>query len=564
MEKTMISENKMEANRRNAQKSTGPNSAAGKERSRFNALKHGMRANLLVLPGEDADAFAARVDAWTDDLKPRNEAEQYLVDLAARVSWQLDRVERAHVARLTANINNTVADAALGMNQPEEDNENALMLGARLFWDARGPINLYPHSRQDSYRPGPMVSFSGNVDDPDNPARIVLSLESTAKGVDWLLDRWAELRSILERGQAWQSPDKLKAIRLLGRQPLDALDDPKVSIVFLACHKIDPSGGEVFHEVWKELPDFQIPLAKQRLVGRPLDSLEPRTGSAARQALFDIVDRAVGQLQLRAETHRQRAEANAKMMPAVLAFDDSNEGERLRRYEASCSRILFRTLDAFAKMRKAKDKPEPVEPAGSNGFSPVTTVETESERNVVSSIAAACSDGAIIATVPVAPTAISDSATLADLVTQSSTEPAAICTNQDLPNEPTEATGADHQDLPNEPTAATGADHQDLPSEPTSATGADHQDLPNEPTAVIGAGHQDLPNEPAAGTFRHQGRGPKNKIETKTNAGNWRGKPKPGIYSRERRAQPKKGLKLESDLAWTLPPNNPFIRKPLA
>ena len=227
----MVSENKIEANRRNAQKSTGPKSAEGKSRSRLNGLKHGMRANLLVLPGEDAEACQGRVDGWIDSLKPRDEAEQYLAERAARISLQLDRIERAHLARLTANINN----AAARVPQPEAEGEDVLTLGWRLFWSARGPLSLYPHTQLGPLaKPG--VSWSGDVNDLNNPGRIVCSLESTAKGCDWLLDRWAELRSLLELRQPWRSPDKLKATRLLGRQPVDALYDPQVGVVFLACH----------------------------------------------------------------------------------------------------------------------------------------------------------------------------------------------------------------------------------------------------------------------------------------------------------------------------------------
>jgi hypothetical protein len=100
----MSSERQVEANRRNAQKSTGLRTEEGKDRSRFNAVTHGMTAKFDVLPGEDADALTGRIDAWTADLKPRNPLERNLIERAARVSWQLERVEQAHVARLTANI----------------------------------------------------------------------------------------------------------------------------------------------------------------------------------------------------------------------------------------------------------------------------------------------------------------------------------------------------------------------------------------------------------------------------------------------------------------------------
>jgi hypothetical protein len=53
---------KMESNRRNAQRSTGPKTATGKELARFNALKHGHTARSPVLPGEDPEAFARHCD----------------------------------------------------------------------------------------------------------------------------------------------------------------------------------------------------------------------------------------------------------------------------------------------------------------------------------------------------------------------------------------------------------------------------------------------------------------------------------------------------------------------
>jgi hypothetical protein len=49
---TETSSRRAEANRLNALKSCGPKSAAGKRRSKFDALKHGLRARTLVVPGE--------------------------------------------------------------------------------------------------------------------------------------------------------------------------------------------------------------------------------------------------------------------------------------------------------------------------------------------------------------------------------------------------------------------------------------------------------------------------------------------------------------------------------
>ena len=54
------SQRQTEANQRNAKKSTGPRTAEGKERSRHNAVTHGLTAESTILPGEDASAFLAR------------------------------------------------------------------------------------------------------------------------------------------------------------------------------------------------------------------------------------------------------------------------------------------------------------------------------------------------------------------------------------------------------------------------------------------------------------------------------------------------------------------------
>src|SRR5215469_16925263 len=82
-EQTMASEKHIAANRRNASRSTGPKTAEGKARMRLNALKHGLTADTVVLPGEDPAALEARVDAWKDDLRPGGALEDYLVERAA-------------------------------------------------------------------------------------------------------------------------------------------------------------------------------------------------------------------------------------------------------------------------------------------------------------------------------------------------------------------------------------------------------------------------------------------------------------------------------------------------
>jgi hypothetical protein len=92
----------IEANRRNARASTGPRTAEGKSRSKFNALDHGCRANILVLPTEDFGEYEKDANAWRLSWQPRNPVEEFLVDRIVNLSWQAKRIDRAQTARLAS------------------------------------------------------------------------------------------------------------------------------------------------------------------------------------------------------------------------------------------------------------------------------------------------------------------------------------------------------------------------------------------------------------------------------------------------------------------------------
>ena len=83
------------------------------------------------------------------------------------------------------------------------------------------------------------------------------------------MDRWAELRSLLERGKSWRSPDKLRAARFFGPAACRCAGWSVVGTVFLACHKIDPSAGELFHEIWNDMQTREVETAKKQLKGAP-------------------------------------------------------------------------------------------------------------------------------------------------------------------------------------------------------------------------------------------------------------------------------------------------------
>jgi hypothetical protein len=173
-----------------------------------------------------------------------------------------------------------------------------------------------------------------------------------------MLDRWSDLRSILEEGLDWQSADKLKAVRLLGRHRIEAVDDRNVLMVFIACQAIESRTSIPIPEIWNELRKYERKQYAERLVGRGIEKLRPTDAAAARQVLFGIIDRATAQIALKVEAHRVRAKINDSLAADRLAFDDSPEAERLRRFDLACGRGLARSLDSLLKLRRA---PEPVD-----------------------------------------------------------------------------------------------------------------------------------------------------------------------------------------------------------
>jgi hypothetical protein len=372
-----VSAAKLEANRRNSMRSCGPRSEAGKSVSKLNAVKHGMRAATLVLLDEDPEALEDRRSEWTASLMPRGAAEQRVVDDAVEYSWLRDRARRAQEARLATNIVNAGVDDAI------READEVLRLGQMLFADNRGALAHYPHldMEEEIFRPKrtELVSHSDIVDEPEDPQRLVLHLQATAGGCQWMLDRWSELRSILEEGLNWQSADKLKAIRLLGRHPIEAVDDRNVLMIFVASQVIESRTGIRIPEIWNELREHERKPYAQRLVGRGIEKLRPTDAAAARQVLFDIIDRATAQIATKAEVHRARAEINDSLAVDRLLFDDSPEGERLRRFDLACGRGMARSLESLVKLRRA---PELVECPSSVLRGPSSAAGDRVESNV--------------------------------------------------------------------------------------------------------------------------------------------------------------------------------------
>jgi hypothetical protein len=172
-----VSERKAEANRKNAQKSTGPRTEAGKERTRANALKHGLSGEGIVVTPAESLAIAERMEQWRPEYRidsPRKEwAFEELVASAVRIERCKEEIHRIQ----------------------ESDKRRAAN-----FWDI--------DRRDDAAVLGEKLRR--------RPEVVARTLMKSKHGCEWLLEQWDGLGAALESGKTWTDEQAHRALDLCG------------------------------------------------------------------------------------------------------------------------------------------------------------------------------------------------------------------------------------------------------------------------------------------------------------------------------------------------------------
>ncbi len=117
----MTSFRQIEANRRNAIRSTGPSTDEGKRRSRRNAIRHGLCAETVVENIEDIEDYRAFEAAVIADYDARTAVERELVLRLASLLWRLRRATaiETDLLRIQAEILHGRRDQTRSQGQPE-------------------------------------------------------------------------------------------------------------------------------------------------------------------------------------------------------------------------------------------------------------------------------------------------------------------------------------------------------------------------------------------------------------------------------------------------------------
>jgi hypothetical protein len=195
------------ANRLNAARSTGPKSAAGKNKSKRNASKHGLTGTGAALDDAQRAELQAEIDQFNRVLKPQDHVEMRCVERMALATVR-----------------------SLRINAEAESRTARRRRAAVRRWDTRREAVVARHAAALMR----------------DPAGTVAALRTTAEGCDWLADQWQELLPALEAGGPPDAKQMDRAVTLLGLVTRPTIhDDPYLAgfvLELLAASEPTPRG----------------------------------------------------------------------------------------------------------------------------------------------------------------------------------------------------------------------------------------------------------------------------------------------------------------------------------
>jgi len=345
------SEAKIEANRKNAQKSTGPKTEAGKAVSRFNAVKHGACAKTTVLPTEDAEAYEERRRRWHEDFRPRGIIEAELLDLAVESLWRFYRARNTD----TASVSEIVVKAT---QKHDRERQNELK---KLIKEL-----------------------------PDNPAEVSMKLRETVRGCAWVATQLETMIEALEVRGWWYVSERDLVLNIFGLGPQDLFKSAEAYDIMIPFLQVGwstdgeatnvqalirtpaPEGmatWEYRHRIQSVAKICQVgdpEVAKAKLIARLFPEIEKLTKRMEELRPREdylrsgVVDRASldlsakGQLRMRYETGLRREVRNA--VKDVVNFRKIMEQKGMRDEEPETPRPMHVEVPARNEPNKALAK----------------------------------------------------------------------------------------------------------------------------------------------------------------------------------------------------------------
>jgi hypothetical protein len=115
------SDARIQANRQNSARSTGPKTVEGKEKSRQNALKHGLTGAGIVLPVEDLAEVERRFLAFREELQPSGLVGLTLVKRAATLAVRMEKCSERELTASADRVGRAMVDAEIPAGSDEAE-----------------------------------------------------------------------------------------------------------------------------------------------------------------------------------------------------------------------------------------------------------------------------------------------------------------------------------------------------------------------------------------------------------------------------------------------------------
>jgi hypothetical protein len=143
----MTSFRQIEANRRNARKSTGPTTEQGKQRSRRNVVRHGLTAETVIGALEDAEDYRAFEATIVADYDAQSAVERELVLRLASLLWRLRRATTMETGLFDIQADHLNGLGSYNTVQPASRQLVYALCGG-LVGDDDGPTSASPFARR--------------------------------------------------------------------------------------------------------------------------------------------------------------------------------------------------------------------------------------------------------------------------------------------------------------------------------------------------------------------------------------------------------------------------------
>jgi hypothetical protein len=124
--------------------STGPRSKAGKQRSSQNALKHGVFAQVVLVPGESRSKYRLLLKNLRNDWQPEGATEEFFVEMIANIMLRLRRVYTAESAEIRRSREFLQWDKRQSQTGEAEEigTSKPFVSDGGLIWKIRNPVIL--------------------------------------------------------------------------------------------------------------------------------------------------------------------------------------------------------------------------------------------------------------------------------------------------------------------------------------------------------------------------------------------------------------------------------------